>query len=239
MARMRYVVTGGTGFIGRRVVSRILSRASDGRAERGVGAGASRVPRAIRAPRRRVGRTGQTTGRRPDRGRPRAHRRGTGRARRRRPRGALRGDLRHHRRRGRPAGRQRRRHPRGDRPRRPARRDAAPRLVDRGGGHLSRRVHRGGLRRRAGPPDAVSPDQVRGRDAGAVDAGAALPGLPARRGRRRLAHRRDGQDRRAVLLLRVAGQAGAAAARSPRSCCRTPAAPTSCRSTTWSKRSSN
>ena len=29
MARMRYVVTGGTGFIGRRVVSRILDRSED------------------------------------------------------------------------------------------------------------------------------------------------------------------------------------------------------------------
>ena len=29
MARMRYVVTGGTGFIGRRVISRILSREPD------------------------------------------------------------------------------------------------------------------------------------------------------------------------------------------------------------------
>ena len=120
---------------------------------------------------------------------------------------------------------------------RPARRDAAPRVVDRGGRHLPRRVHRGGLRRRPGPADAVPPDQVRGRDAGPVAAGPAVPGLPARRRRRRLAHRRDGQDRRAVLLLRAAGQAGAAAEDSPRSCCPTPAAPTSSRSTTWSTRS--
>ena len=134
-----------------------------------------------------------------------------GRARRRRPRGALRCDLRHHRRRRRPARRQRRRHPGGDRPRHAPRRHAAPRVVDRGGGQLPRRVHRGRLRRRTGVADAVSPDQVRGRAAGAFDGGAALSDLPARGGRRGLANRRDGQGRRAVLLLRDPRQAGPAA----------------------------
>ena len=57
-------------------------------------------------------------------------------------------------------------------------------------------------------PDAVSPDEVRGRIAGALRVGAAVPDLPAGGGGRRFAHRRDGQDRRAVLLLRRAGQAG-------------------------------
>ena len=118
-------------------------------------------------------------------------------------------------------------------------RDAAPRVVDRGRGHVPRRVHRGRLRRRPGPADALSPDQVRGRAAGALGAGAALPGLPARGGRRRLAHRRDGQGRRAVLLLRPAGQAGRGCPGSRRWCCPTPAAPTSCRSTSWSTPSSH
>ena len=128
-----------------------------------------------------------------------------------RPRGALRGDLRHHRRRGRAAGRQRRRHPRRHRAGAAAGRHAASRVVDRGGGRLRRRVHRGRLRRRPAAADAVPPDEVRSRVAGALGARTALPRLPPRRSGGRLPHRRDGQDRRPVLLLRRAGQVGGVA----------------------------
>ena len=237
MARMRYVVTGGTGFIGRRVVSRILGRVPR---RRGLGAGPPGVAGAVRAAGRR-GRppwgdrakalVGDLTA---DRARPlRRHHR---RARRRRPHGALRRHLRHHRRRGCTARRERGRHPGGDRPGPPTRRDAASRVVDRGGRQLSRRIHRGRLRRRAGPADALSPDQVRGRTAGPLGARAALPDLPAGGGRRRLAHRRNGQGRRPVLLLRPSWRSWPCCPRSPRSCCPTPAAPTSFRSTTSSMR---
>ena len=108
--------------------------------------------------------------------RARAVRRHHRRARLRRPCRALRRHLRHHRRRGRAARRQRRGHPGGDRAGPSPRRDAAPRVVDRGGRHLSRRIHRRRFRRRAGPADALSPDQVRGRAAGALGATACATG---------------------------------------------------------------
>ena len=57
--------------------------------------------------------------------------------------------------------------------------------------------------------------------------------------RRRLPHRRDGQGRRAVLLLRHPGEAGQAAVVHADRCCPTPAAPTSFRSTTSSTPSSS
>ena len=132
-----------------------------------------------------------------------------------RPSGALRGDLRHHRRRGRAAGRQRRRHPRRHRAGAAAGRHASSRVVDRRGRRLRRRVHRGRLRRRPAAADSVPPDEVRSRVAGAVDTRAALPHLPPGRGGGRLTHRRDGQDRRPVLLLRRAGQVGGVAVVDP------------------------
>ncbi len=173
---MRYVVTGGTGFIGRRVVSRILDRFAD--AEVWVlvrRESLTRFERLATQRDRAVGRPGEGAGRRPDRRRSRPLRRDHRRARFRRSRGALRRRLRHHRRRGRAARRERGGHKGGDRAGAPARRDAAPRVVDRGGRDLSRRIHRRRFRRRAGPADAVSPDQVRGRAAGALGARAALP----------------------------------------------------------------
>ena len=209
---MRYVVTGGTGFIGRRVVSRILDRSPD--AEVWVLVRRESLARFEKLAARGDNPWG-------DRAKPLVGdltADGLGLSDEtfaelgiRRPRGALRRDLRHHRVRGRPARGECRGHEGGDRARAPARRDPAPRVVDRGGGHLSRRVHRRGLRRRPGPADAVSPDQVRGRVAGALGAGPALPRLSARCGGRRFAHRRDGQGRRPVLLLRHAGEAGGAA----------------------------
>ena len=160
---MRYVVTGGTGFIGRRVVSRSAGHPTR---RRGVGPG---------PPRSRWGASNAS----PPSG---ANGRNRWSATCRElaltdeaiaelgdvdHRGALRGDLRHHRRRGRAAGRQCRGHPRRDRAGPAAGRHVASRVVDRGGGRLRRRVHRGRLRRRPATADAVSPDQVRGRVAGA------------------------------------------------------------------------
>ena len=238
MARMRYVVTGGTGFIGRRVVSKLLARPdaevwvlvrreSLGRFERLAQTVAS------------LGRAGEAACRRPHRTRPRAHRGCSRRTGHRRSRRALRRDLRHHRRRGGTARRQCGGHARGDRPGAAAGRDVASRVVDRGRGHVPGRVHRGRLRRRPGPADAVSPDEVRGRAAGALGAGTAIPGLPARGRRRRLAHRRNGQGRRARTTSSACSPSWPGCPGSPRWCCPTPVAPTSCPSTSWSKRSSH
>ena len=131
---MHYVVTGGTGFIGRRVVYR---DSCPPRRRTGVGTGPPRVARQrSNGSPQTWGDRGETTGRRPDRGRPRlwalSRRRSSPNSADSRPRGALRRDLRHHRPGGPAAGRQRRRHPCGDRAGPPAGRDAAPRVVDRG-----------------------------------------------------------------------------------------------------------
>ena len=66
MCLMRYVVTGGTGFIGRRVVSRSAGRPTG---RRGVGPGSPRIAGPLRTAGRRLGRPGKTAGRRPDRSR--------------------------------------------------------------------------------------------------------------------------------------------------------------------------
>ena len=68
---MRYVVTGGTGFIGRRVVSEFWPEADD--AEVWVLVRRESLARFERLA-DRLGRPGETAGRRPDRGRPRAQR---------------------------------------------------------------------------------------------------------------------------------------------------------------------
>ena len=137
------------------------------------------------------------------------------RAGRRRPRGALRGDLRHHRRRGGATGRQRRGHPRRRRVGAAAGRDAAPHVVDRRGRRLRRRVHRGRLRRRP----AAAHARITRRSSKPSCWCARRPGCgtasTARGGGGRFPHRRDGQDRRAVLLLRRAGQVGRVASVDP------------------------
>ena len=63
MARMRYVVTGGTGFIGRRVVARLLDREGDHEVWVLVRRGSLARFEQLR---RRVGPTRQTAGRGPD-----------------------------------------------------------------------------------------------------------------------------------------------------------------------------
>ena len=69
--------------------------------------------------------------------------------------------------------------------------------------------------------------------------GPAVSGVSARGGGGRLAHRRDGQGRRALLLLRRAGEAGACCPGSRRWRCPTPGAPTSFRSTSSRRRLSH
>ena len=170
--------------------------------------------------------------------RARAQRRNPRRTGPGRPSGALRGDLRHHRRRGGAARRQCRGHPGRHRAGRTAGRHAAPRVVDRGGGRFPRRVHRGRLRRRPATADPVSPDQVRGRTAGARHARTAVPDLPARRWWSAI--RAPARWTRSTARTTSSGcwPSWRYCPRSRRCCCPTPAAPTSSRSTMWPTRSS-
>ena len=166
MTRMRYVVTGGTGFIGRRLVSAILSRADD--PEVWVLVRRESLSRFERLA-ERVGRTGEATGRR-------SHRSPASDSPRRRIAelgavdhvvhcGAI-YDV-----------------TADEDAQRAANVDGTRAVIDLATGlgatlhHVSSIAVAGtfpgeytedGLRRRAGPSDAVSPDQVRGRDAGAV-----------------------------------------------------------------------
>ena len=97
------------------------------------------------------------------------------------------------------------RHAAHDRPRQRARRrHVPPHVLDRGRRALRRgHVQRGHVRRgpEAGPP--VPPHEVRVREARARARQGAVARLPAVAGDRRLADRRDGQDRRPVLLLQA------------------------------------
>ena len=89
-----------------------------------------------------------------------------------------------------------------DRPRqRPRGGDLPPRLLDRRGRQLRGPLHRGHVRRGPEAALAVPPDEVRVREARPHPRGRGLARVPPVDRRRRLAHGRDGQDRRPVLLL--------------------------------------
>ena len=108
---------------------------------------------------------------------------------------------------------ERRRHPERDRPRERARGQALPpHVLDRGRRQLRRLVHRGRLRRGPGVPQPVPPDEVRVREARARARAGAVARVPPVARRRQLEDRRDGQDRRAVLLLQGDPEAPARAA---------------------------
>ena len=114
-------------------------------------------------------------------------------------------DLRHDRRRGEPARRQRRGHPGGGQARQGARRQALPHgQLDRGGRPLQGHLHRGHVRGgREGREPPLLPDQARVRGRRPRGVRGAMAGLPAGDRRRPLRDRRDGQDRRPLLLLQA------------------------------------
>ena len=129
---------------------------------------------------------------------------------------------------------QRRRHAERDRPRQRDRRQALPpHLLDRRRRQLRRPLHRGRLRRGAGAPDPLPPHEVRVREARPRARRGPVAGVPPVDRRRQLADRRDGQGRRALLLLQGDPEdPPRAAAVVPARLARVRAAPTSCRSTT-------
>ncbi|CAF0965561.1 unnamed protein product [Rotaria sp. Silwood1] len=112
--------------------------------------------------------------------------------------------LRPRRRRRSAGGRQHRRHAldgrvrAGDR-----RRSRAPRVLHRRGRPVRRRVPRGHVRRGREPRPPVLHDQAREREDRAQGVQAPVDGLPPGAGGGRLHLRRDGQDRRALLLLQA------------------------------------
>ena len=196
-----YFVTGATGFIGRHLLERLLEREGDIHVL--VRAGSREKLDAIVAAARRR-RPDQARGRRPRRSRCSASTRPT--------RDALRGNVDHFfhlaaiydmaadedaeraaQRRRHAARRRARQRPRGG--------PLPPRLLDRGRRHLRGPLHRGHVRRGPAAAHAVPPDEVRGREARPRARAGRVARLPARDRRRRLAHGRDGQDRRPLLLL--------------------------------------
>ena len=209
---MTYFVTGATGFIGRFLIERLLERDGeinvlvregsrdrlDALIERWGGGGRIRpVVGDLSEARLGVSRRG-------------------GRAADRLGRALLppRGHLRHDRRRRDQRAAQRRGHQARRRPgQHAAGRAPAPRLLGGGGRQLRRLLPRGHVRRGPGAALALPPDQVRvGEDRPQPEHGA-VAGLPAGRRRRAQQDRRDGQDRRAVLLLHGHQEAAAPAAR--------------------------
>ena len=108
---------------------------------------------------------------------------------------------------------QRRGHAARRRARRRPRRGRLPsRLLDRGRRRVRGVLHRGHVRRGPAAALAVSPDEVRGRGDRARARPGRLARLPAVDRGRRLALGRDGQDRRALLLLQADPEAAPRAA---------------------------
>ena len=196
---MSYFVTGATGFIGRHLVERLLEREGDIHV-------LVREESQEKLEALREGWETAPTASSPSSATSRSRCSGSPRRTARRSRGRAllppRGDLRHDRRRGAQPPAQRQRHAERDRPRQRARRrPLPPRLLDRGRRRVRRPLHRGLLRR---GPEARAPlpqDQVRGREARAPGRQGPVARLPALDRRRQLQDRRDGQDRRALLLL--------------------------------------
>ncbi len=191
-----YFVTGATGFIGRHLVERLLARDGEihvlvrpgSRGEAGAARRARAHPRGLRRPRRAAARRRRRHPRRP--------------ARQGRPLLPCRRALRHDRGRDAERAAQHQRHRACDRARqRPRGRHLPARLLDRGRRHLRGPFHRGHVRRGPAAPVAVSPHEVRVREARAHAREGRLARVPPVARGRRFAHRRDGQDRRPVLLL--------------------------------------
>ncbi len=209
MARMRYVVTGGTGFIGRRVVSQILARSDD--AEVWVLVRRESLSRFERLA--TEGDRAWGDGAKPLVGDLTAENLGlTDRA------VAELGDLDHvvhcaaiydiTADDADAARRQRRGHPRGDRPGHEDRRHAASRLVDRGRGQPPGEFTEDDFDVGQDLPTPYHQTKFEAEWLVRTAPGLRVPDLPPRRGGRRLPHRRDGQGRRPVLLLRPVRRAG-------------------------------
>ena len=210
---MRYFVTGATGFIGRHLVERLLER--EGTIYVLVREGSrARLEELMSSLGRRAGphRAGD---RRPDGARAGRLGRRPRSARGRRPLLPPRRDLRHVRRRGEQPARERRGHPQRRRARERARRRALPpHQLDRGVGPLPGPVPRGHVRRgpEARRPVLRAPSSSPRRSSARSST---VPWRVYRPGDRRrpLADRRDGQDRRPLLLLQgdpAAARPGAA-----------------------------
>ena len=196
---MTYFVTGATGFIGRHLVERLLERDGDIHVlvREGSRGQARRAARELGPP----ARPRQARGRRPHAARAgRGRRRAQGQGRPLLPPGR---DLRHGGRRGAQRAAQRRRHAERDRPgQRAGGRALPPHVLDRRRRALRRgHVQRGHVRRgpEAGPP--LPPHEVRVGEARPRAGQEPVARVPAVARRRQLADRRDGQGRRALLLL--------------------------------------
>ena len=199
---LNYFVTGATGFIGRHLVAELLKR--DGTIYALVREGS----------RGKLDALAQRLGRSRGEDRARGGRPLEGRARHRGLRPADRpslppgGRLRHRGRRGGIGARERRGHPARDRVRERARgRALPPHQLDRGGRQLRGHLPGGHVRRGAEAAPPLPPHQVRvgaARARGRRDEDA---GVPAGHRGRPLGDRRDGQDRRSLLLLQAAPEA--------------------------------